>query len=59
MADYNHDGLADIGLAGTDSTGQLVSRWYFNQDSMLMEEAYDSLLLVSDFHHTMGDMDND
>ncbi len=59
LADYNHDGLADIGLAGTDSTGQLVSRWYFNQDSMLMEEAYDSLLLVSDFHHTMGDMDND
>ncbi|MEM6843626.1 MAG: gliding motility-associated C-terminal domain-containing protein [Bacteroidota bacterium] len=59
LADYNHDGLADIGLAGTDSTGQSVSRWYFNQDSTLIEEAYDSLLSVSKFHHIVGDMDND
>ncbi len=59
LADYNHDGLADIGLAGQDSTGQKVLRWYFNQDSTMREEMYDSLLLASSFHQTIGDMDND
>ncbi len=59
LADYNHDGLADIGLAGQDSAGQEVLRWYFNQDSTVREEMYDSLLLATNFHQATGDMDND
>jgi len=59
LADYNHDGLTDIGLAGQDAIGQEVLRWYFNQDSTLREEEYDSLLLATNFRQAVGDMDND
>ncbi|WKN41077.1 FG-GAP-like repeat-containing protein [Tunicatimonas pelagia] len=59
LADYNHDGLADISLAGQDASGQNVLRWYFNQDSTVREEVYDLLLLASDFYQTVGDMNND
>ena len=58
LADYNHDGLTDVGLVGEDTLGQSVARWYFQSESGWTVATYDSLA-GADARWATGDIDND
>ena len=58
LADYNHDGLTDVGLAGEDANGQPLARYYLQANTEWDKIAYDSLTSVG-VRWAVGDIDND
>ena len=58
LADYNHDGLTDVGLVGEDTVGQTVARWYSRSEAGWTVALYDSLAWT-DARWATGDIDND
>ena len=58
LADYNHDGLTDVGIIGATAVGQAVARWHLQSDSGWMTQLYDSLA-DSNARWATGDVDND
>ncbi len=58
LADYNHDGLTDVGLVGQGTSEVPVARWYFQSEAGWMMESYDSLATPGGTY-AIGDVDND
>ncbi len=58
LADFNHDGLTDVGIVGETLNSQSVARWHLQTDSGWTTLSYDSLAAF-DAHWATGDVDND
>ncbi len=58
LADFNHDGLTDVGLAGEDTSGEPVAHWHLQNASDWTTLSYDSLA-EPNAHWAIGDTDND
>lgn len=58
LADFNHDGLTDLGLVGADADGASVARWHLQSASGWTTLSYDSLA-DPNAHWAVGDVDND
>ncbi len=58
LADFNHDGLTDVGIVGETLNGQSVARWYLQTETDWTTQLYDSLAAF-DAHWATGDVDND
>ena len=58
LADYNHDGLTDVGLVGATAAGQAVARWHLQAGSGWTILSYDSLAAPT-AAWAIGDVDND
>ncbi|MGB3849806.1 MAG: FG-GAP-like repeat-containing protein [Tunicatimonas sp.] len=58
LADFNHDGLTDVGIVGATAAGQTIARWYLQTDTGWTTLSYDSLA-VPTAAWAVGDVDND
>ena len=58
LADFNHDGLTDVGIIGATAAGQPVARWHLQTDAIWTMLSYDSLA-ASNVCWATGDVDND
>ena len=58
LADFNHDGLTDVGIAGTTTDGRSVASWHLLADSGWTVLSYDSLASPTAVW-AIGDVDND
>ena len=58
VADFNHDGRADVGLVGATADGEPVARWYLQSDTGWTTQSYDSLAALG-ARWAIGDVDHD
>ncbi len=58
LADFNHDGLTDVGLVGATAANQSVARWHLPAESDWLMQSYDTLAAPT-AAWAIGDVDND